>query len=258
VNSTGSSQERVFEVAGDPDNGAGVDPDTCTPSGTGFDSLCAVWEDPDFLPEQRAFYYVRVLENPACRWSTYLCNAEGVDCDVPATITPGLEECCNPDVPKIIQERAWTSPIWYRPESFGRFKGAIRLKGDEQDSLKVKTTVQRVADELDPNTQAITLTVTDDDTIYTATIPAGTMTEKKPGAVWIFKDPTGAIDGIKRASLKIKGSGQGKLSIATVRLDLSNADPSDHFIHTTLEASTFRAEHVRLWEMRGARLKPQT
>src|SRR5439155_881859 len=43
VDAGGQSHEKVFEVAGNPDNGAGVNTATCTPSGTGFDSLCAVW-----------------------------------------------------------------------------------------------------------------------------------------------------------------------------------------------------------------------
>ncbi len=98
---------KIFEVAGDPDNGAAVDLDTCMTSGQGFDRLCAVWVDPEFRPEERAFYYVRVVENPSCRWSTYECNR------LPAGQRP--ENCVDSDVRAAIQERAWSSPIWYRP-----------------------------------------------------------------------------------------------------------------------------------------------
>jgi hypothetical protein len=59
------------------------------------------WEDPEFDPEQRAFYYVRVLENPTCRWSTWDALRAGVE--------PRI------DIAKTIQERAWTSPIHYIP-----------------------------------------------------------------------------------------------------------------------------------------------
>ena len=107
--------EKVYEVAGTPDNGAGVDLATCVPSGAGHDSLCNVWTDPDFDASQRSFYYARVVENPTCRWSQQLCNARGVRCDRPETISEGLEPCCSPQHRPVIQERAWSSPIWYRP-----------------------------------------------------------------------------------------------------------------------------------------------
>jgi len=77
------------------------------PSGPGATSLCTVWADPAFKPEQHAAYYVRVLENPTCRWSTIACNRLAPD-ERPAT-------CADPQYPKTVQERAWTSPIWYAP-----------------------------------------------------------------------------------------------------------------------------------------------
>ena len=85
-----------------PDNGAGVDLSTCavTPD-KGAGELKALWQDPDFDPAQRAFYYVRVLENPKCRWSTW----DAIRADVPP----------RPDMHATIQDRAWSSPIWYRP-----------------------------------------------------------------------------------------------------------------------------------------------
>jgi len=107
--------ERVFEVAGDPSNGASVDITTCTPHGAGFDSLCGVWRDPDFDPEEHAFYYARAVENPTCRWSQQLCSANGVRCDAPEPPRPGLEPCCAPEHVPVVQERAWSSPIWYAP-----------------------------------------------------------------------------------------------------------------------------------------------
>ena len=61
--------------------------------------LIGTWTDPDFGPKHNAFYYVRVLEIPTPRWSAFDAKALGVS---------------HPEgLPKTIQERAFTSPIWY-------------------------------------------------------------------------------------------------------------------------------------------------
>ncbi len=104
----GSSHERVYEVAGDADNGASVDLATCQTTGEGAAALCAVWRDPDFDPQRPAFYYARVLENPSCRWSVRQCNALAAD-QRPAA-------CADPNYYRAIQERAWTTPVWYYPK----------------------------------------------------------------------------------------------------------------------------------------------
>jgi hypothetical protein len=111
----GEVQERVYDVAGNVQNGASVDLATCETAGPGAENLCNVWTDPDFDPSEHAFYYARVLENPTCRWSQYVCNAHGVDCSEPNRVAKDLEACCAEDHHRSIQERAWTSPIWYAP-----------------------------------------------------------------------------------------------------------------------------------------------
>ncbi|MEZ4265459.1 MAG: DUF3604 domain-containing protein [Myxococcota bacterium] len=106
---------KVFDVAGAAAPGAGVDPKTCAPAAGGSDSLCAVWTDPDFDASAPAFYYARVLEVGTCRWATRQCLAGGVDCEKPETVTEGFEGCCDPRFEATVQERAWSSPIWYSP-----------------------------------------------------------------------------------------------------------------------------------------------
>ena len=67
----------------------------------GSPELLSVWTDPDFDPDQRAFYYARVIEIPTPRWTAYEALRFGVD---------------MPDeVPMTTTERAYTSPIWYTP-----------------------------------------------------------------------------------------------------------------------------------------------
>ncbi len=110
-------KEEVFEVGGNPSNGAHVDLDTCEPQGEGYDSLCSTWSDPNFDPSQSAFYYARVVENPTCRWSQQVCVANRVRCDDPSNIKKGFEFCCSSTQAKTIQERAWSSPIWFRPNN---------------------------------------------------------------------------------------------------------------------------------------------
>ena len=107
-------RERVIDVAGGP-NDAGVDLWTCEQRGGGAESLCTVWTDPGFDLDVPSYYYVRVLENPSCRWSQYVCNAAGVDCADPDAVSEELRGCCSDDHRPVIQERAWTSPIWYTP-----------------------------------------------------------------------------------------------------------------------------------------------
>ncbi|MEL7130595.1 MAG: DUF3604 domain-containing protein, partial [Pseudomonadota bacterium] len=110
----GMTEEKVFDVICSdglavnpethrcPDNGALVNLADCSISDdVGADELKTNWVDPDFDPDQAAFYYVRVLQNPTCRWSTY------------DALRAGVEPRRN--IAATIQERAWTSPIWYTP-----------------------------------------------------------------------------------------------------------------------------------------------
>lgn len=109
----GETREEVYDIACSEgtvdtdthrclDNGARVDISDCSiTEGVGAAELRAGWQDPGFDPEQHAFYYVRGLENPTCRWSTWDAIRAGVD--------------PHPDLQPTIQERVWSSPIWLTP-----------------------------------------------------------------------------------------------------------------------------------------------
>ena len=115
---SGKPHEKIYDVAcsdgrtANPktglckDSGAKVNLNNCKISkNVGADELKVVWKDPDFNPDHKAFYYVRVLENPTCRWSTW----DAIK----------LGEKPRSDLPSTIQERAWSSPIWYVPDNEG-------------------------------------------------------------------------------------------------------------------------------------------
>jgi hypothetical protein len=107
------THERIYDVACSDDRaivnrrcekpvGSTVDVANASYTNTiGDPLLTAHWVDPDFDPDQRAFYYVRVIEIPKPRWTAYDAKFFGVD---------------MPDeVPMTVQDRAYTSPIWYTP-----------------------------------------------------------------------------------------------------------------------------------------------
>ncbi len=110
----GETHEKIYDVAVSDGRTIGSDGRSHTPVGNtvnveeatytnaiGDPYLTAIWTDPDFDPAQRAFYYVRVIEIPTPRWTTYDAKVFGVD------IPEGA--------PTSIQDRAYTSPIWYAP-----------------------------------------------------------------------------------------------------------------------------------------------
>ena len=114
LDKNGESHERIYDVAVSGDRkigkdgrareavGSTVDIDKATYNNAiGAPFLTAHWEDPEFDPKESAFYYVRVLEIPTPRWTTY---------------DAAFFNIKRPDnVPATVQDRAYTSPIWYTP-----------------------------------------------------------------------------------------------------------------------------------------------
>ncbi len=115
LDDAGESHEKVYDVAWSdadsrkpgadgklPQVGDTVDVKNATWTNTiGAPELITVWEDPDFDPALKAFYYARVIEIPTPRWTAYDANRFGIEMD--------------PKIPMKVQERAYTSPIWYTP-----------------------------------------------------------------------------------------------------------------------------------------------
>ena len=115
----GNMHQRVVDVVGDTAPAATVDPRSCERGGGGYASLCGVWRDEEFDAAESAVYYARVIEVPSCRWTSHDCN-RFTEAERPPI-------CGSPSLQRIIQERAWTSPIWYSAspaESVGSFEDA--------------------------------------------------------------------------------------------------------------------------------------
>ncbi len=110
VDDSGLFRETVVDIAADDGPDVEVDAD-CAPSRQGANALCSVWRDPAWNPARPAVYYARVLEQPSCRWHARQCAA------LPADERP--DACADNTLPRTVQERAWTSAIWYEPPLAG-------------------------------------------------------------------------------------------------------------------------------------------
>jgi hypothetical protein len=114
LDAAGKTHEQVYDVSWSGNRKLGTDgklpavgntvnvAEATYTNSIGAPTLNATWTDPSFDAKQKAFYYVRVLEIPTPRWTTYDAKFFGV--------------ALPTDVPSSIQERAYTSPIWYKPE----------------------------------------------------------------------------------------------------------------------------------------------
>ena len=103
LDAAGQAHEEVFEVAVAEKTGSTVDVEKASYTNTvGRAQLARYWEDPAFDPAQPAFYYVRVIEIPTPRWTAYDAARLGTE--------------ILPESPMVVQDRAYTSPIWYTPQ----------------------------------------------------------------------------------------------------------------------------------------------
>jgi hypothetical protein len=124
------------------------------------------------------------------------------------------------------------------------------------DTLKLAVRIGNVPPEFDLTNENLAIHVTEDDEVYSVTIPAGTLQQISPRR-FAFSDPTESLNGLRLVRFNVRGNGEGMLKVRTGRLDLSSADPTDHMTSVTLTAGTYDVTHTRLWEARANRLAIQ-
>jgi len=99
----------------------------------------------------------------------------------------------------------------------------------------------------------LTVTLRDDDVVYAATIPAGTLQQTGPGR-WSFSDKAGSIGGVRHLSVRQRPSGAVSVRLRTVPIDLAGADAETHFIEISLAAGATQITTTPLWILTGTTL----
>ena len=266
VQGDGTPTERVYDVDGGPSNATVNDDDGCTPTGdAGADQRCAVWTDPDFDPTHPAFYYARVVEDPTCRWHVRDCRSVGIDpldtancatqavsaaaaCEAAQTCQPGTNfgDCCR--LSPTVQERAWTSPIWYEPRpappascaslcgpapaagcraparSRGAFLGLTDATPDTRDQLlwrwfRGNSSPADFGDPLDSTSYGLCIYDGASNLVSTACAPAGGLCARRPcwkvrtGHGFSYRDKNRTPNGVDRMLLKADAAGKSKLLV---------------------------------------------
>jgi hypothetical protein len=103
LDAEGQTHEKVYDVSVAEKTGSTVNVETASYTNTvGQAQFAAYWQDPAFDPAQSAFYYVRVIEIPTPRWTAYDAARLGTE--------------LLPEAAVVVQDRAYTSPIWYTPQ----------------------------------------------------------------------------------------------------------------------------------------------
>ncbi len=262
VDRAGVTHERVFDVAKSPTaDSVRIDPATCSADAPGSSELCTTWEDPEFDPALRAFYYVRLVENPTCRWSTLVCREQGIDplsssCAAEAARAGAAwTDCCldssgDAFAAAVVRERAWGSPVWYRPDAIASVGGAIDVG---HGSLALDLAFGRLPGALVSREASLRLRVTDDEDVVSIDVPPEAWSEEPAGGgtrIW------GARAGAYDVRIARESDGSGSLRIEASGVDVSGVDPVDHAVRVSVESGLFRSAHERLWRFSGRRLEP--
>ncbi|MBU6282588.1 DUF3604 domain-containing protein, partial [bacterium] len=254
---------RVFDVATSATaDSVRVDPATCEADRRGASELCTVWQDPEWDPSLRAFYYVRLLENPTCRWSTRVCREHGVDplssaCAAEAARAgESWRDCCldtsgDGFAEATVRERAWSSPVWVRPDGISSVEGSIDAARGEAG---LAIAIGALPGALAPPVAPLRLRASDARDLLSLDVPPGAWVEEAIG-------PGGrrwrAATDAAEFSIESAADGSAVLRVDGRGLPVPGTDGVDHAVRLSLESGVYRAAHERRWRVDGARLSPR-
>jgi hypothetical protein len=179
---------------------------------------------------------------PTCRWSTRTCKEEGVDpfasdCAAQAARAgDAFADCCltrEQGIEPVVQERTWSSPIWYRPESIAAVAGGIvRGRDGHSGRLDLVVVPGRLPADVAQGTAPLTITLSSGATLLRASYAAGDV------------------------PLEVDARGRTVLHVTADDVDLSALGSGDVTVRVQLESGAYRAEHVRRWRGDDAGLAP--
>ncbi|MFM8411193.1 MAG: DUF3604 domain-containing protein, partial [Alphaproteobacteria bacterium] len=218
-------------------------------------------QDPEWDPSLRAFYYLRVLENPTCRWSTLVCRDHGVDplssscAEQAARAGAAWKDCClvssgDAFAQAVVRERAWSSPVWARPDGIASVEGSIDPgRGEVSLALAIGALPQA----LSPPTAPLRLRVHDRADLLVVEVPAEAWSEaaaRDGGRAWRAE-----VDGVE-LSIERAADGTGSVRAEARRIGPRATDGVDHAVRVSLESGPWRSTHERRWHSEGGRLLP--
>jgi hypothetical protein len=196
-----------------------------------------------------------------------VCKSQGVDpfssdCAAQAaSVNPDLANCClgeqnDQSITPTVQERAWSSPVWYRPEAIAAVSGSIERGTDASGSLDLDLELGSWPAGLDPGASDLSLRLSDDDAIYAWTVPANAWTAASSdgSTTWRFSAAAGGAD--QSATLVHRANGSASLHIAATGVDLRAANPTDHALRFDLQSGSYRSSYSRFWRADGGALRP--
>jgi hypothetical protein len=156
----------------------------------------------------------------------------------------------------VIQERAWTSPIWYRPDGIADVRGGVQFgPRPGTDRLALTIRIGEMPPAVDLLHTDLTIDVSDNDDIFRVTIPAGALRPDGSNRYALAPDQARPA-GLETAAIERASNGELALMLRSAPLDLSAADLVDHPVDVSLAAGTYRTSQMRTWVAQPGILAP--